>query len=69
MSFPSSSAVMSEACLIFTPVNDDYIEDTEQFIFLPAADNELDVFPEGTSDRFSLRIFDDDGIYNFSEYT
>ncbi len=62
ISFNSSSVVGSEACLTFTPNNDQNIEDTEQFVFVPTTDNSLDVFSE-PSDTFSLMILDDDGMF------
>ena len=62
LSFISSSRVGSTACLTFTPVNDDYVEATEIFLFRATADNMLDTFTEDGSD-FSLMIFDDDGTF------
>ena len=61
MSFDSSSSVNEPACLVFTTVDDDYIEDTEEFVFLPTTENALDVFSQSSS-NFTLLTFDDDGI-------
>ena len=64
ISFDSSSVASTQACLIFDPVDDDYIEDSEQFVFQARADDQLDQFGASSSGPFSLTIFDDDGIKN-----
>ena len=60
LTIPSASPINSTACFIFRPVDDEFIEGNESFVFAPAVTNELDVFDESRY-QFSLVIFDDDG--------
>ena len=59
--FNSSSEVNDTRCFVFSPVQDNVVEDAEQFNFQAVASNELDIFTEGYN-AFALTIYDDDGI-------
>ncbi len=57
--FGSSSMINETRCLLFTPVDDDQVEDNEPFMFRVNTTNALDTISNGP--LFNIVIYDDDG--------
>lgn len=62
--FPSNSSINSTLCFIFTPVNDEIIEEDERFTFSPTPANSRDVYLDGPFAVYTIVIYDDDGNNN-----
>jgi hypothetical protein len=60
--FPLNSTMNSSACFTLSPVNDEFIEEDEVFMFNLRTADERDVFKANVSDLILVTINDNDGM-------